>query len=54
MICPTCGGALRLEWRLVSTGGGLSGSQLKVAVRDTPFLVCDCGFTEQGREARGL
>jgi hypothetical protein len=47
--CPNCGGTLRLELRLQATNGLIGGSQPKVAVRQWPYLVCDCGFAEAGK-----
>jgi hypothetical protein len=48
--CPTCGeSTLATEWRLEATKGLLGGSQLKVAAKGHPWLVCPCGFTERGR-----
>ena len=49
--CPMCGGVLRLEMRLIVVPGVFAGVTPKLAARDWPHLVCDCGFIEAGKVA---
>lgn len=47
--CPTCGGKLRLEFRFKVKVVSLAGASMKLGATEWPYLVCDCGFTEEGR-----
>lgn len=49
--CQECGGALRLEWRLMATGPAIvAGVMPKLSATNVPHLVCDgCGFIEAGK-----
>lgn len=51
--CPSCGQTgLRVEWRFrVAPIGSfsLAGNGIKFPATETPWLVCDCGFEEEGK-----
>jgi hypothetical protein len=47
--CPSCGGVLRLEFRFKVKVVSLAGAQMKLGATEWPYLVCDCGFTEEGK-----
>lgn len=50
--CPSCGGELRLEarWRAKDVDAfSVAGSTVKFPVVQTYWLVCDCGFEEEGK-----
>lgn len=49
--CPSCGGCLHVEWRLVATGPAMvAGVMTKLSAVEAPHLVCDgCGFVECGK-----
>lgn len=47
--CPQCGGVLRLEFKFKVKVVSLAGTQMKLGATPWPFLVCDCGFTEEGK-----
>lgn len=47
--CPQCGGVLRLEMKFKVKVVALAGAQMKLGAQEWPYLVCDCGFTEEGK-----
>ena len=50
--CPQCGGELRLEFRFQVKIVGIAGTQIKLGAKKWPYLVCDCGFVEEGKVTR--